>query len=320
MRRVLLVAAVVPAAIAAVVLTHHDQARAVWTTLTRVPVSALATALSLVLCQVGLQAVRLWTIVPRDVPVTLGRVAYAFALGEWANIFAPARGGDALKVALLNRVAAPRVLTLGQATGAVLADKVVDAGSLVLLCGSMGAAALIDSGARIRVPHPAIVAAVSFLLLLMWLGVRSAQPRWLKRVAAVRRELVRGLATLKDPVRIVTSTACSLGAWIAEVLALGVLCRALGAPLPVSLIVVALGALNVGISVPVGMANIGVYEGALALGLERSGAPLASAVAIATLHHLLELAGINLAAAVLTLTVASRSGRPIWSCGRHTLS
>lgn len=320
MKRLLLVPAMLLAAIAAAVVTHRDQTRAVWTSLTGVPASALVTALVLVLCQVGLQAVRLWTILPRDAPLTLGRVAHAFTLGEWANIFAPARAGDALKVALLNRAPAPRALSLTQATGAVLADKVVDAGSLVLLCGSMGVSTLVSTGMRIHVPDPAIVAGVSSLLLLLWLSYRCAPPKWLERLAAWQRELVRGLAALKDPLRVVASSGCSLGAWIAEVLALRVLCGALGAPLPLPLIVLALGALNVGISIPVGVANLGVYETALALGLEHGGAPLASAVAIASLHHLLELGGINIAAAVLSLTVPSRNGRPIWSWGRQTLS
>ena len=263
---------------------------------------ALGGALALVLCQVGLQAARLWAIVPRDVAARPGRVAHAFTLGEWTNIFTPARAGDALKVVLLSRISNANVAT---ATGAVLADKIVDAGSLLLLC--------LGAETRLRAPAPAIVFAAALGLTLVYLGVRRARPAWLE-------QLTRGLAALKDPVRLVTSTAFSVGAWSAEVLALHVLCHGLGFSVPYPMLIGALGVLNVGISVPVGAANMGVYEAALAFGLRHAGAPLASAVAVAALHHVLELVGINIAAAALTLTVASRNGRPIWSRARHTLS
>jgi uncharacterized membrane protein YbhN (UPF0104 family) len=85
-----------------------------------------------------------------------------------------------------------------------------------------------------------------------------------------------------------------------------VLCTALAFPLSLPQVVLALAALNVGISVPVSIANLGVYEAALAFGLSRSGMPLPTAVAIATLHHGLQLLGTNLSAAALSLWVAGR--------------
>jgi uncharacterized membrane protein YbhN (UPF0104 family) len=60
----------------------------------------------------------------------------------------------------------------------------------------------------------------------------------------------------------------------------------------------------------VSVANLGVYEAALAFGLSRSGIPLPTAVAIATLHHALQLLGTNLGAAALSLWVAGRR----WFC------
>jgi len=120
-------------------------------------------------------------------------------------------------------------------------------------------------------------------------------------VTLLRRELVKGLSALADPARTLASVAFSLGAWTAELLAIGVLCSALGFPLSPPQLVLALVVLNVGISVPVSVANLGVYEALLAFGLSRSGLPLSAAVAIATLHHGLELLGVNLGAAGLLL-------------------
>ncbi len=153
--RILLASAVMVGGVAILSAVHRDQAHAVWTNVTHVPPSSLAAALLLVLCQLAFQALRLWAILPRDVALTLGRTAYAFTLGEWCNIFAPARAGDALKVVLLNRAGGARPITLPQATGAVLADKIVDVGTLVLLCAATGLVGLIGAGVRARLaPKP----------------------------------------------------------------------------------------------------------------------------------------------------------------------
>jgi glycosyltransferase 2 family protein len=293
--------------VAVVLATRQAQTREIWSTLTGVPVWSLARALLCVLCQLGFQACRLWAIIPRDVPLTLGRTAYAFTVGEWVNIFTPARAGDALKVVLMNRVAGVQPISLPKATGAVLADKIVDVGSLVLLCAVTGLVGLIRAGAQMRLPGLRTAVAVGAVLTLVLLGVRLARPRWLEQLTLLRRELGKGLAALKDPTKLLASVSFSLGAWLAELLALRVLSTALGFPLSLPRLVLALAALNLGIFVPVSVANIGVYEAVLAFGLSQSGVPLPSAVAIAALHHALELLGTNLGAAGLSLWVAARS-------------
>src|SRR5207302_1548199 len=224
-RRVLLFSISLVAGLAVVLATHRQQARALWGSLTAVPPAALAVVLLLVLCQLAFQAVRLWTILPRGVALPLGQTAHAFALGEWLNIFTPARGGDAFKVVMLSRAA-------------------------------------------------------------------------------------RGLAALHGPFKLAAGVSLSLGAWLAELAALRVLCTALAfAPSPARLVLV-LAALNLGISVPIGLANMGVYEAVLSLGLTHSGIPLATAAAIAMLHHALQLLGTNVGAAGLSLWAEGRCPRP----------
>ena len=305
--RVFLVSAVVWGGVAVVLAVHRDQAHEVWKNLIGVPVSSLAGALLLVLCQLGFQALRLWAIVPRDVALTLGRAAYAFTVGEWFNIFAPVRAGDALKVVLLNRAAGARPISLPKATGAVLADKIVDAGTLLLLCAATGLIGLIGAGTQARLPSAGTTVAAGAVVGLLFLGVRLTRPRWFEAVARLRRELMQGLSGLADPGRTLASISFSLGAWTAELLAIRVLCGALGFPLSPPQLVLALLVLNLGISVPVSVANLGVYEALLAFGLSQSGMPLPSAVAIATLHHGLELLGTNLGTAGLSLWAAARS-------------
>jgi glycosyltransferase 2 family protein len=308
--RIPLISAVLLGGLVVVLATHQDQARAIWKSVTGMPPTSLAVVLLLALCQLGFQAVRLWTILPRDVAVTLARTAYAFALGEWCNIFTPARGGDALKVVLLNRTPGPTRPSLPKATGVVLADKIVDAGSLVLICTATGMAGLLRTGAETRLPYLRIVVLAGAVVTVVLLGLRWTRPRWLAQLARVRRELAKGFGALRDPVKLLASIGFSLGAWLAELLALRVLCAGQAFPLSLAQVVLALAALNLGIIVPVSIANLGVYEAALAFGLSRSGMPLPTAVAIATTHHALQLLGTNLGAGALSLWVAGqrRSG------------
>lgn len=307
--RALLVSGAVLGGLAAALVAQQHQWRAVWNNLTGVPVSSLAAALFCVLCQLGFQALRLRAIIPRHVALTLGRAAHAFAVGEWMNIFTPARAGDALKVVLLNRAAGAEPMSLPVATGAVLADKIVDAGSLVLLFAATGFAGVARAGAQASMPASGILLGAGVIVALLGLGVRWARPRWFERLMRLRRELASGLSALQDPVKVLASISCSIGAWVAEIFALRLLCGAVGFPLSASQTMLALVILNLGISVPVSMANLGVYEAVLAFGLHQSGVPLAAAVAIATLHHGLELLGTNLGAAGLSLWVArSRPG------------
>jgi uncharacterized membrane protein YbhN (UPF0104 family) len=292
------------------VIGHRERARDVWNALAGMPPSALRGAFLLVLSQLGLQALRLWALVPRNGALTLASTARAFTLGEWVNTFAPARAGDALKVVQLCRAArGSRPISAPTATGAVLADKIVDGGSLVVLCAAAGVAGLGSMGGRVGLPGLGSALGAVAVSALLVLGVWLTRPGWGTRLAGWRAELMKGLSALTRPGKLVTSACSSVGAWMAEVFALRVLSGALGFPLPLSHIVLALAVLNLGISVPIAAANLGVYESVLAFGLSRSGVPFATALAIAAVHHALELLATNVGAAGLWL--GGRGG------GRH---
>ena len=89
----------------------------------------------------------------------------------------------------------------------------------------------------------------------------------------------------------------SVTARVAEVLALRVLCVAMGFQLALPQVLLALVIVNLSVSVPVSIASVGMYEAGLAYGLTRSGMPLPVGIMIATTHHVLELFGITLSAA-----------------------
>jgi uncharacterized membrane protein YbhN (UPF0104 family) len=289
-----------------------------WKTAGVLPLPALVIALSLVLVQLGCQTLRLWALIPRPNPVSVARVAYAFTLGGWVNIFAPLHAGDAFRAVLLTRAEGEQPLALTQAAGAILADRVVDIGSLIVLCAAGGllglASARMWTGAAARAPS--LVVGVGATVLVTLLILRMTHPRWLARVTQVGRELLKGASALRDPVMGSAAAALSVGAWVAELLAIQVLCGALGFSLPLPRVLLALVLLNVGISVPISVANVGPYEAALAFGLRQVGVPLSSAVVLATVHHALELLAIGLVSAgLLTRAHAAPREEPSHSSG-----
>jgi uncharacterized membrane protein YbhN (UPF0104 family) len=295
----ILLSAIVAVGTGIVLATHPAQVRAALSQLMRLPVSALAGAFVLVLGQLTFQSLRQWAVVPRDLALGPVRVAHAFVLGEWLNGFAPARTGDALKVVLIRRESGESLGGVRSAIGAVLADKVVDVLSLVLLCAAGGLIGLLWARAQVGV-FAASVAAAAVLAV-----VAAKRQRW-----TWTRDL-GGFSGLRDRPRVLASLAFSLAAGVAEGGALWLLCAGLGvAPAP-SEILLALVVLNVGISVPISFANLGVYEAALASGLGYAGVPLPTALAVAASHHGLELLAQNVAAAGLSLSTLA----PRWISG-----
>jgi len=282
-------------------LSHQDLRREIGKSLTSFRVAPLAAAFLLVLAQVGCQSLRFWAAVPPGARLTVVEAAHVFTAGDWANIFAPARGGDVLKVVLMKRVGGDRDINLPGATGAVLADKIVDLGSLLLLCAITGSLGIVGKGADAPNLGPLLVGAGTAAVLLALIVV--SRRTWSERLKNLSRQLWEGLSTLKHPVRCLISVSFGVGAWAAEMFALLVLCGGLGvAPAPPR-IAFALALLNVGTAIPVSVASLGVYEAALTYGLSQSGLPLPSAIAVATAHHVLQLLALSLCAAAFSVPV-----------------
>jgi uncharacterized membrane protein YbhN (UPF0104 family) len=300
-RRLILLSAIVAAGTGIVVATHPAQVRAALSQLMRLPLSAAGGAFVMVLGQLTLQSLRQWAVVPRDMALSPVRVAYAFLWGEWLNVLAPARTGDALKVVLIRRESRKSVGGVGgvpSAIGAVLADKVVDGVALVFLCAAAGSISLLWARAHARL-FAASVAAAVVLAVVAAIRLRSS---WRGKHWTWMRDLQAGFSGLRDGPRVLASLVFGLASWVAEGVALWLLCAGLGvAPTP-SEILLALVVLNVGISVPISFANLGVYEAALASGLGYAGVPLPTALAVATSHHGVQLLAQNVAVAGLSLS------------------
>jgi uncharacterized membrane protein YbhN (UPF0104 family) len=277
----------------------------------------LAAALALVVAQVGLQSLRFWAVIPPETPLTVVEAAHIFTVGDSANIVAPARGGEVLKMVLMKRAWNGQGISLSTASGVVLADRIVDAVSLLLVCVLGGSLAIALSGASRPGFSPALTGGWIIVVVAATATVALLPSTWRAELKNFGRHVVAGLSTLKRP-RCLLSVGIGVGAWLAEVSALHVLSGGLGfAPSPARL-VLALVLVNLGTSVPITFASLGVYEAALAYGLRQAGLPLPSAIAVAAAHHVLELLGLGLCAAAFSLPIhvfparyaQLRAGRP----------
>jgi len=313
----LLLLAVLTAGLTLAVAHQQDFAQELGKSLRGFGLASLAIALVCVLAQVGFQSLRFWAVTPAEARLNVIEAAHIFTLGDWVNVFAPARGGEVLKALMLKRTGGGGPIDLSRATGVVLADRIVDAGALLIWCTLTGSLGVVLASASVVKPSAAVVAAVAALIAAP-LVVVVARQAWAAKLSDVWRQIRAGLASLKHPARCLMTVSLGLGAWASELAALGVLCAGLGFSTSVARLVLALVLVNLGNAVPLTLAGLGVYEATLAYGLRQAGLSLPSAIAVAAAHHSIELLGLGLCTAALALpTHVFRRSTPTFVAGGH---
>lgn len=265
---------------------------AILAALRRFPAWAIAAAVGLGLLQNLCQATRLWTLLPGDKRLPWWAVFRSFTWGQLVNNYVPGRAGDVVKIALIRDVSSGDTASAARLAGGVLvADKIADVGALLLLVGVAAPALLRE--VHVHVPGFVFaVAAVALVVIAVVLTRRS-----LHKARAVLAEVLRGTSALVRLPRIGLALMFGMAAWASESVIVMVLAGALGFHLALSQALGAIAILNLGIAVPVSFANIGTFEVALVFGLTRFHTPAAAAFAIATVHHMVQVACVLLLAA-----------------------
>ncbi len=304
--------------IAYLAFRERSWAQAILHDIGRLTPGAVTLAAAAVALQIACSGSRFWTMLPHERGSWL-TVLRAFTLGEIVNQVGPPRAGDAVKVVTLSRAARKAPLTMPQVMGAIIADRLVDATLLVVFAVTAGVVLGLDAHIGPVVTDlqrrwrtaAGIALLVALLVAVAW-WFRS---RWLVRIRAFVREALVGLAVLQKPLRVLAGAACSAGSWTAEVVAIQILCGALGFPMPFVSAFLAVLILNLGIALPISIANLGTYEAALAFGLSQAAVPIASAVAIAGVHHALQMGTMALSAGATSLIHRWWRGGLSWSRG-----
>lgn len=242
---------------------------------------------------------RLWLLRPRSLKLSWFRGALGFVFGHAINQFFPARIGEALKVMIVGGGVLPPNGYL-MAAGLLVADHVIDLGTLVLWVVAGGTLFLPQFPSPTKIFHArtmAVVVGIAVILVLaLWLG-RRRYARFVEWLGKIRE----GLSGLWRARPLTLSSLSGAAAWAAEGIALYLLCRSQGVWLGVAQVVFILLVINLAIAIPVSVANVGTFEASIVVVLRSFGMPLEKAIAVAAIHHFLQLVATLVWVGIMTL-------------------
>ena len=269
------------------VKTQHSAAEKVLTVLPKFSVDCIALVVFLDCLQILFMSLRFWLLYPKKHRTLLRNVYAAMSIGQTMNAFLPARAGDFYKVATL----APKppvpdfnMLTL---TGILTADKMVDLVSFLVLVFAFGS----------YKENPDFLNSLKsfnwkYLLLaiiLMGFSWHFFLKKQLGKIAIWVTQFLKGLKSLLSTGQLFLALMMALFVWLVEAYALVQLSQYQGYSLSLAQSFFVLTVLNLAIAVPISVANIGPFEASIAFALGKFGMPLEVALAIATVHHGLQV-------------------------------
>jgi len=243
--------------------------------------------------QIFFMAMRFWFLYPKEHRTSISKVFAAMSIGQTMNAFLPARAGDFYKVASLSPKPAKPDFNILTLTGILTADKLVDLTTFLVLIFALGSYK--ESSKSIGTPSPLfwkVFLGFVVIFALVW-------PRYLKsrfgKLTLWFFQFLKGLKTLLSPKQLFFALCMAVVVWLTEALALKLLSLYQNYPLSLTQAFFVLTVLNLAIAVPISIANIGPFEASLAFAINQLGVPLETALAIATVHH-----GLQVVAYILT--------------------
>lgn len=245
----------------------------------------------LAMTQIFFMVLRMYALCPSRPRASFRDVTYATAVGHSVNMFFPARAGEALKVLWLGRSVGMDEGYVARGAGWVLADRVVDlAGffTVILLSGVLTLPAF-----KTVVPFslwwfPAGAAGIFGIAVV----VNAYSSKVHAKFQTWMTKLHEGFSGVRDPLGVSLGWLAGIGSWLVEIVALEILATSQGYTLQLSEAFFVLVVLNLAIAVPISVANVGTFEASMAFALKFFGVPLSTSIAIAGIHHLLQLFGV----------------------------
>lgn len=266
---------------------------------TRFSWMAISASFVLALLQCIVQGLRLWALLPKETQTSPLFLLRVFSLGQLANTFLPGRAGDIYKIVSLSQSDGDRsqlrVHRIANAAGSVLiADKAIDIACLITLVLFVAP----DWISEISIPKSSDSSLRNqlffglFILSLLGLVV-GLRRGWLSRIYSVLSHVLLGSSALIRMSALLPAIAFGLTAWALEALALMALSSPFQWQLSFSQSLWVLVVLNIGIAFPISFANLGTFEAAIAFALSRFQVPLPEALALAGVHHVLQIGSIT---------------------------
>lgn len=262
------------------------------------PLSVLGIAFLLCTSQILCMGMRTWCLTPPKTP--LFWVLWAISYGQLANAFLPARAGEALKVAVLGDKKKKSAFSYSEAVGILFSDKILDLLGLVtflLVIRANTVDALMPDYRQWDFKILLYVLVAHVLIFVTW---RFYLKERLPRIDEKLKQIRSGMRRLKDVRHTLPSLFFAVSTWSCEILTLHFLSGGLGYSISLAEAGACILVLNLAISIPISVANLGAFEASIAYALGKLGVALHAAIAIAVVHHLLQLLG------TLTATGISR--------------
>ncbi len=267
--------------------SQRSVADKILTVLPKFSIGCLAFVVFLDCLQIFFMSVRFWFLYPKEHRTKIQNVFAAMSIGQTLNSFLPARAGDIYKITVLTPKPSKPDFTILTLTGILAADKLVDLTSFLVLIFIFGSyKENIKSLSLEGLGSWKWLLGIALILALLW-------PIFLKkywsRIKIWLVAFLKGLKSLFSPKQLFFSLSFAIFVWLVEALALQQLSIYQSYPLTLTQCFFVLTLLNLAIAVPISVANIGPFEASIAFALKKLGMPLESALAIATVHHGLQV-------------------------------
>ncbi len=234
---------------------------------------------------------RMYVLCPSRPLAPLREVTFAVAVGHSVNMFFPARAGEALKVLWLGRAGGTDEGYLARGIGWLLADRLADLSGFAILILTTGVLTL--PAFRDTVPFSLWWIPLGIAVLLVLMGLFSfASTRLHAKLQTWMKQLTKGMSGISYPGHALLGVLAGLAGWCCEIAALGILTASQGYSLDIAQLFFVLVVLNLAIAVPITVANVGPFEASIAFALKFFDVPMATGIAIAGTHHLLQLFGV----------------------------
>jgi len=269
------------------VRNQRESLQKVLTVLPKFSIQCLIFVILLDCLQILFMAIRFWLLYPKDHQAPLQNVFSAMSMGQTLNAFLPARAGDVYKVAVLTPKPARPDFTILTLTGILTADKLVDLTSFLVLIFAFGSYKESSNSLTLFGPNSWkwILLIIATLLIFWPILIKK---HWVK-VKVWLFDFFKGFKNLLSPKQLFFSLGFAVLVWIVEAKALQQLSLYQNYALSLTQCFFVLTVLNLAIAVPISVANIGPFEASIAFALKKLGMPLESALAIATVHHGLQV-------------------------------
>ena len=233
-------------------------------------------------------------------------VGYVVTCGQLVNTFLPARAGDFLKIGLFRTS-----LSVLSASSVVLSDKIVDIGALVLLLLVIGTQELPPMSAFPSL-FPYALGGVAVGAALVGIGFYLPK-KYRNAIQGGVQEIRRGFSGLTHPMQVARALAFGMLGWTSEAFAVYFLSHAFGASISIPQALWILALLNLAIAIPIAIANVGAFEAAIIFGITALGYKESLGLAVGTVYHALQIAGIVVMAGMFALIrlLPKKKERPV---------